>query len=917
MVNSPTVFNTIPRRTLSLPVGQPVPAYSPPNSPKLPPSVSAAAFPPVWSALATQKQVMISPFGYPLTLFTLPNGHRIMVEQRPTDVVSLRTYVNTGSILENAMYPSPLYQNIGLPSGIAHLDEHCHFLTTEHFPVKNSVSQAIDRYGVMQNAHTSHEMVNHEVTFNREDLAPVSKLHAEMVLKPLYTPDTQQEKNAVINERALRTRPPDAKVSGETYRLLFDRPDIQTLGLIQDVQSATPEQMQRFYNMAYTPTNMMTVVSGNVDPDTVLNLIGPAFSANPPRNTTMGNQALQVALKPNEIRSANVTDPQLTNSMVSIGFPAPASGNYKERMAMEFLNQILSSDSLSLLPDQVVNRQHAAIGVGTGYAAFKQAGILQVMMEAQPGQEQTALASALNVIGQLAQRPVSEQTIAQIRDRLIQNFQRQQNDVELSTRLLGQEGVRNTLLYHQQYAQLANLVRPDDILAVARKYLNPNRYVVVFGKGPQAVQPAPLMNGAAGYFLQMPSQFRSIVNVVLPVGNMPPTTIDLLAQMLSGGSQASKQMLSQLSNQGISFLATRETDKLILSMEGPAGQEPLLAQALLRLITQPVLEPALFNDLKLRSIQSQQGSLNNPDDILRTALKQKIYGPNHPLGLSTKASIQSLAQVDLPGLFARFQQSLQETGGAKVMMISALPPAQQQQIVNSAILGSGWVRQPYGLYAGMQNNLPLPAASGVRGLVLVPTNASKRALIKTLWKTPDVRDPDYAAFRLLMDFLRGEDEGALLKTMRQDHGLVYTVGMSEGSKLAAGNYYGISVEVNGNQIGPALNDIRRVTRDAGRNPISPEVLDRLKRSMLRQTREDLQQARSISDIYAPWLTYDAPLPGPEWLENAIADVTPADIQRVANRIFNAPDGMQLVGVTAPEATLRQWFPRQPLTNPNA
>jgi predicted Zn-dependent peptidase len=482
---------------------------------------------------------------------------------------------------------------------------------------------------------------------------------------------------------------------------------------------------------------------------------------------------------------------------------------------------------------------------------------------------------------------------------------------------MGQEGVKNTLLYYQQYAQLANLVRPDDILAVARKYLNPNRYVVVFGKGPEAVQPASLVNGAAGYFLQMPGQSRSLVSVTLPIGSLPPGSIGLLTQLLKEGSEVSKQMLSQLSNQGISFITRPASDKLILMMEGPAGQEPLLAQSLLRLMTQPVLEPTLFNDIKLRTIQAQQGWLNNPDDILQTALKQKIYGPNHPFALSTRARMQHLSRVDLTSLLASFQQSLQQTNANKIMMISALPTAQQQQIVNSAILGSSWLRQPFALSAtGMPTNLPLPAVSGLKGLVLVPTNASKRAIIQTVWKTPDVRDPDYPAFQLLMEFLRGEDESALLKTMRMDHGLVYGVGMHEGPKLAMGTCYNINVEVDGDQIGPALKDIREVTKAAGQKPIPPDILDRLKRSMLRETRESMQQARSISGVYAPWLTYDAPLPGPEWLEQAIADVTPEDIQRVAKRIFNSPDSMQLVGVTAPEPMLRRWFPNQPLTNPD-
>jgi predicted Zn-dependent peptidase len=441
------------------------------------------SFPATWQALPTQKRVMTSPFGYPLTLYTLPNGHRIMVEQRPTDVVSLRTFVGTGSILEDGTVASALYRNLGLPPGIAHLDEHAHFVTTEHFPLKNSWRKTLDSYGVYANAHTEHESVNHEILVNREDLAPILKLHAEMVLHPIYTADVQQEKNAVTNEIARLDRHPDFRVFSETQRLVFDRPYRQVGGSPQAVNATTPEQMRQFYNLAYTPTHMLTVVSGHVDPEMILNSLAPEFGANPPRNIGVGNQGLQVTLRPNEIRTATVTDPQLTNSLVSIGFPAPSSGNYQERIAMEFLKELLCGDATSLLPEEVVNRQQIALLAQASQLNFKQAGMFQVMLTTPPGREQAALASTLNVIGRLAQTPVSEQTLAQIRDRLIQDFRSRRNDVAGGTKLLGEEGVKNTLLYYQQYVPLANLVRPDDIMAVARKYLDPNRYAVVFGVG--------------------------------------------------------------------------------------------------------------------------------------------------------------------------------------------------------------------------------------------------------------------------------------------------------------------------------------------------------------------------------------------------------------------------------------------------
>jgi zinc protease len=432
--------------------------------------------------------------------------------------------------------------------------------------------------------------------------------------------------------------------------------------------------------------------------------------------------------------------------------------------------------------------------------------------------------------------------------------------------------------------------------------------------GVEPVQTALLANGVTGYFLQMPGQSRSQVTVALPVGDLSPAQGGLLMDLLQDGSNATKQMLSQFRGQGISISTRARDNQLLVMADGPAGQEAALVQAVFRLLLQPIVDPTLFNGIKTRSLQSWQGELNNPDEQLTIRLRQRIYGPNHPFALSTQASLQAVAQQDLPGLTAHLQRMLQATGAAKVMMISAQPAAQQRMILDSAIQGSGWYRSAYSAATAPQA-MPLPSATALRGLVLLPTQASDQALIQTLWKTPDVRDPDYVPYKLLMNFLHSENEGALYQVMRQDHGLIYSVDLDEEHRLAAGNCFHINVEVPYDKIQPALNDIRATTQAVCQAPIPAVALETLKRNFLREMRTSLQDAVRTGCLYAEWLRHEGPPPDLQRLQAAVARTTPADLQRVANRIFNAPDSLQLVGVSAPAAVLQQCFPGQPLVSP--
>lgn len=422
-----------------------------------------------------------SPGGYPVQLYQLGNGHRVIIEQRPTDIISLRTFIQAGSIYEDPIHPSILYGHTGFPSGIAHLDEHCHFIITQNFPKKNSWASFIESMGAQFNATTSDEMIQHELTFNKEDLPTVIAMHGEAVMRPLYLEqEIYQEKNNVINEAGERTASPGAKVFNKTWELLFDRPDFQTLGSKADVQRTTAANLKAFYDTYYRPDNMVTVISGNLDPRQALNAIDREFGSNPARPAPP-EAAIQLALRPGEVRSATIADPQLNFSMVNIAFPGPSYSNIKDRVAMDFLMSYLGDGSLSLLPWNLKDRMGLVSAVDADYSPMKASGVTQVMLHTTPGREQQALGTTLQLLSTLSQQPIDPQKLESTRELLKHQFRRGLNDVEESTYALGSETLSNSLPYYLQYLQLVNSITAEDLRQAAQKYLDPTRYAVVFG----------------------------------------------------------------------------------------------------------------------------------------------------------------------------------------------------------------------------------------------------------------------------------------------------------------------------------------------------------------------------------------------------------------------------------------------------
>ncbi|MCA9799746.1 MAG: insulinase family protein [Cyanobacteria bacterium HKST-UBA04] len=480
-----------PARLLKQPVNRPGFGYTA-SGPSAAATNAAPAYGPVALPPPAFEGQFASPLGYPIRVYRLANGHRIVFEQRPTDALSLRTFVDAGSIDEDPIQGrTPFYGQTGLPPGIAHLDEHCHFLTTRHFPAKNQWVQVVDHLGVRKNASTSHEVIQHELVFNKEDLPAMLNLHGEMVLNPLYVKDhIEQEKSAVIREAQERGRHPGFQIYDRLWTLMFDRPGMQTLGKVSDIQRISPEHLQQFHQRFYTPDRMLTLISGQLDnlPATLAQL-NQIFSSNP--NTAQPIDAYQrqlravhLALPPGQVRTSSFVHPELTHSIVTLGFPAPDATQYRDRTAMTMLMAALVNEPDGLLTSTLIQNERLAHEVSVDYAALKQAGLFTVSMNTMPGQEVQLQQRALQLLTQLATTPINPELLERLKNQILVAFHKVLQSSEATTSMLGEAMIKGHGRYFAQYAQLVKSITPADIQRVASQCIRPDHYVLVYALPP-------------------------------------------------------------------------------------------------------------------------------------------------------------------------------------------------------------------------------------------------------------------------------------------------------------------------------------------------------------------------------------------------------------------------------------------------
>lgn len=466
----------------------------PPTTDEFVPSVGGTPLTPL-SAITSAKLVSreIGPAGFPIRQFVFPNGHRVMVEETDQDFVSLRTFIRAGSCNERAVYNSPLYAPNPFPSGIAHLDEHCHFLSTQHYPGRNAWVNTMERLGARANASTGYETIQHELVFNREDLQNLLHLHGEALLNPNYDDSLLfQEKRNVLNECSERMAPPDAVMYSKLMELTLDRPHFQSLGNRPEVEAITADQLKAFYNAYYTPSNMITVISGKLKAEDVLPALERSFGQNrldqptAPENTVGLKWAIQPAHGWGEVRTLTMQDPQLTTSHALLGFKGPANTQLKDRVAMQCLLALLADGPLSSLQGLLQDRLQLVSGLAMEQMPQKYTGMVTLSMTMQPGQEQTAVNAALGVLHQVAQAPPSAQRVEALKNQMLDGYRRAMSSAEFRTELMGGEALNHSLAYYTQYEALVKSLTPQDLQRVAQTYLNSGQMAAIYAQpGPQ------------------------------------------------------------------------------------------------------------------------------------------------------------------------------------------------------------------------------------------------------------------------------------------------------------------------------------------------------------------------------------------------------------------------------------------------
>lgn len=332
----------------------------------------------------------------------------------------------------------------------------------------------------------------HTTSFNgrclAEDLPMLLALLSECVRLPVFPEEYVERLRAqLLTGLTVRAQDTADMASLTLDSLLFPghpygRPED---GFPETVKAVTREDIINFHNAHMGPGGMVVVVVGAVEPRCAVEIVQHCFGdwLNPQQQPAPG---LPPVYPPKETTRVHVNIPGKFQADINLGTLGP------QRRCADFLPASLGNNILGQfgmmgrIGDVVREQAGLAYYASTSLNAWIASGSWEVSAGVNPANLQRAIDLIISELRRFIAEPVSEEELSDSQANYIGRLPLSlESNNGVAYALLNLERFQLGLDYYRRYPHMVAAVTPEQVLEVARRYLDPERLVVV-SAGPAA-----------------------------------------------------------------------------------------------------------------------------------------------------------------------------------------------------------------------------------------------------------------------------------------------------------------------------------------------------------------------------------------------------------------------------------------------
>jgi zinc protease len=826
-----------------------------------------------------------------LTEYKLANGARFLLFPDPaSSSVTINMVVQVGSRHEG-------YGEYGM----AHLLEHMNFKGTPTYPNKNDIDKALQEHGAPKaNATTWLDRTNYYETMPASDknLEFGIKLNADILVNSLIRKeDFDKEMTVVRNEFEMGENNPFMILSQRMTSAAFEWHNYgkSTIGNRSDIERVQMDNLRAFYRKYYQPDNIIVVIAGKFDEKKAIGFMEQYFGPLKKPERVLHQTWTE---EPAQDGERSVTLRRVGNvPVVGVVYHIPGAA-HPDFAALDVLTTVVSMQPRGLLYKEMVEKKKAT-GAGAGVGGFTHDPFLLEAF-AQPAEGVSAEDCRdllLGLLEKIGDGKISEEDVNLAKKKAKTDWDQQfaksdQFAIDLCE-WIGAGDWRLAFIHRDRVAK----VTPDDVIAVAKKYLKrSNRTVGIFvptkapDRTPLPEMPdiAKLVGGYKGLgeivageqFDATPENLekrtkrltianlkaallpkktrgeRVLGDITLRFGNekalvgksTPASYIGSL--MMRGTTKRSYQEIQdQLDHLGATVSISSGSGTLSVSLECKRDKLAGVLDLIQDMLRNPIFPEKELDILKAANRQSYEKLLTDPSALARNYLQRQL-NPFPKDNIHYVPTItESMERLDKMTRSDIVQIYNEQLGGAvgEIAFVGDFDEALVTKQIETMV--KDWKsKTPYERIPGV---VSLDVKGGKHK---IETPDKENAVFIAGYQLAiDDNDPDYAAL-VLANYILGASgfNSRILDRVRQDEGLAYGAGSrfnaSSLDKAAAWSLSAQSNPKNMVKLGKAMHEV--IEKYAKEGVTDQKELDLAIRGLLEERRVDRTDDSSVLSYLA-------------------------------------------------------------------
>lgn len=825
-------------------------------------------------------------------VYKLENGQTVVIQEVKTNpIVTVDTWIKTGSINETD-------EN----NGVSHFLEHLFFKgSTNHAP--GEFDKILETKGALTNAATSKDFTHYFITIPSKDFDLALEMHADMLLHPLIPrKELEKERKVVIEEIMKDANSPNTLVYDNLIKMLYTNHPYKrkVIGTAEIVSTIQRDKILEYYNLHYNPSNMVTVIVGDINSPDAIEKVKKYFNAE--YKKPIKNIYPQEKILTSQARNIAYADTQC--GYMLIGFRG-VKINDKDAYALDVLSTILGNGRSSVFYRTIKDNKQLATSISAINTGFRDDGIFYISAIFMPDKYKKLEDAIFEEIQKVQKNGVTPEQLKLAKNIIERNTYYERESISNIASEIGYTFVTtDDIKFYETYLENIKKVTVEDVKRVANKYLGIEKSAVsvVLPESSKEVkisnktstpQPAKLIsnnektqkyglsNGAT--MLLTPNAVNDIVAIsIFSKGGQftekVPGTASMTASVLTKGTKkySSTELAQILEDNGIKIVPSVKPDCFIISVLTTKNEYDKTLELLDEVINNATLDEYEIEKTKKDKLNAIKKSQDIPLNIAIDTYKTLIY-ENTSYSLSNKILEKTIPAITQNNV----KEYYDNVFAPQNIIISINGNVDKGKTINEftkMFNAKKGEKFDYAKYSIPSLNTGKKVSTQIKDL--------KTDWIIMGWQTSGVLNKkDYATLEVIDSLLGSGMSSRLFKNIRDRDGLAYQLGSQYSPNILKGAFI-VYIGTNPENLNYAqqrlMEEVFRLKTEFVGSKELQEAKDKLLGHYIIGQETNLDKATTIGWFETSGRGYEFD----DEYAKLINSVTESDIIEAANKYFN-------------------------------